>query len=239
MQHGRPPAPSRTALVVEDERELQAALCSALRRWGFQTYAAGNAAQALQQWRAAEPEIVLLDLGLPDMDGLDVLHQARTLGFSTPVLVLTARVTPGDCILGLNFGADAYLAKPFDFDELQARVLALVRRASPPPDVSPAAPPPAPAQLGRLHWSPDAREFYCGGERIALSGREAALLRALLERPQYARPREALLHTVFPRGGVLDEALEVVAYRLRRKLARCGVVVVTLRGLGYLIKAQD
>lgn len=239
MQHGRPPAPNRTALVVEDERELQAALCAALQRWGFQPLAAGNAAQALQQWRAAEPGIVLLDLGLPDMDGLDVLHQARMLGLSTPVLVLTARVTPGDCILGLNFGADAYLAKPFDFDELQARVLALVRRAAPPQAMPPPTAPPAPTQLGGLHWSPDVRAFYCGGDRIALSSREAALLRALLERPQHARPREVLLQTVFPRGGVLDEALEVVAYRLRRKLARCGVVVVTLRGLGYLIKAQD
>lgn len=235
MEHRpqRPGAPR--ALVVEDEGHLRRALCRALEDWGFTAGSASAGGAALQCWQAEPPDVVLLDLGLPDMDGLDVLQRARQLGLDAPVIVLTARAMIGDRILGLNFGADGYLTKPFDFHELHARVHALLRRSAAGADQPPAPTPPPPARrLGTLSWTEES--FQCGGERLALSQREAALLRALLERPNQARPKHALLRAVFPYAEVRDEALEVVAFRLRRKLERCGVAVVTLRGLGYLIK---
>lgn len=236
MEHRpqRPGAPR--ALVVEDETHLRRALCRALEEWGFTAGSAGDGGAGLQCWQAAPPDLVLLDLGLPDMDGLDVLQHARQLGLDAPVIVLTARAMIGDRILGLNFGADGYLTKPFDFQELHARVQALLRRSASRAGRIAAAPPPAPPvhRLGALSWTEDT--FQCEGERLSLSPREAALLRALLERPNQARPKHALLRAVFPYAEVRDEALEVVAFRLRRKLDRCGVSVVTLRGLGYLIK---
>lgn len=222
------------ALVVEDEGHLRRALCRALEDWGFAASSTSGGGAALQCWQAEPPDLVLLDLGLPDMDGLDVLQRARRLGLDAPVIVLTARAMIGDRILGLNFGADGYLTKPFDFHELHARVQALLRRSAAGPQRPPAPEPPPARRLGTLSWTEES--FQCGGERLALTQREAALLRALLERPNQARPKQALLRAVFPYAEVRDEALEVVAFRLRRKLARCGVAVVTLRGLGYLIK---
>ena len=223
------------ALVVEDEAQQRKALCEALSQWGFDATAAGAGGAALQSWQDLQPDVVLLDLGLPDMDGLDVLQSARRQGLAAPVLLLTARTTIGDRILGLNLGADDYLLKPYDLGELKARLQALLRRAL----GAGAALPSQPCWLGTLSWDPDRTQFHCGDQLLALTPREGALLRALVERPNHASPRDALLRAVFPRGDVLDEALEVVAHRLRKKLAPCGVTVVTLRGLGYLIKATQ
>ncbi|MBI2768482.1 MAG: response regulator transcription factor [Burkholderiales bacterium] len=218
------------ALVVEDEAPMRQALCGALARWGFTVCCESRGGPALACWQAQPPDVLLLDLGLPDMDGLDVLQRGRALGLRTPVLLLTARATLGDRILGLNFGADDYLAKPFDLGELEARLRALLRRNQPPL-------PQRGRTLAALSWDAGARAFSCGGEPLSLSPREKALLRALLERPNQAVPKEGLVQTVFPRGHVLEDAVEVVAHRLRKKLTRCGVAIVTLRGLGYLIKA--
>jgi two-component system response regulator TctD len=222
------------ALVVEDEAQQRKALCDALSQWGFDATAVAAGAPALHSWRVSRPDVVLLDLGLPDMDGLDVLQSARRQGLLAPVLLLTARVTLGDRILGLNLGADDYLLKPYDLDELKARLQALLRRGA----AGAAALPAQACQVGALSWNPERSQFCFDGQPLALTPRELALLGALVERPNQAQPRDALLRAVFPRGHVLDEALEVVAHRLRRKLAPCGVTLVTLRGLGYLIKAS-
>lgn len=223
------------ALVVEDDSSVRAALCNAVTDWGFITTSAADGQHALHNWQQLQPDVMLLDLGLPDIDGLDVLQRGRALGLQTPVLALTARALPGDRILGLNFGADDYMTKPFDFGELHARLQALVRRCRPKP--SPCAS--AMQSLGALSWVPTGTAFYLGQERLPLSPREAALLRALVERPNRAQSKEALVSAVFPERDVLEDALEVVAHRLRKKLQPCGVAVVTLRGLGYLIKAAD
>jgi two-component system response regulator TctD len=169
------------------------------------------------------------------MDGLDVLERARREGLRTPVLVLTARGTVGDRILGLNAGADDYLPKPFDLDELEARVRALARRA---PGAT-AAPAPAGFQLGKLRLDAESGAFYAGEEILELTPRESALLHALAARPGQAVAKERLFDAVF--AGEMDvqyEAIEVVVYRVRKKLARTGVALVTLRGLGYLLKAE-
>jgi two-component system response regulator TctD len=220
-------------LLVEDDPSMRATLERTLARRGMRITACADGAHALAQWRDVQPDVVLLDLSLPGLDGLDVLQQARAKGLRTPVLVLTARGTVGDRILGLNAGADDYLPKPFDLDELEARVRALARRA-------PGAPTPAPSvfQLGKLRMDAESGAFLVGDEILELTPRESALLHALAARPGHAVAKERLFDAVF--AGEMDvqyEAVEVVVYRLRKKLARTGVTLVTLRGLGYLLKA--
>jgi two-component system, OmpR family, response regulator TctD len=122
--------------------------------------------------------------------------------------------------------------KQAPLDELEARLRALLRRVPSSPPISPDRP----RTLGQLAWEPSGAAFYCGAEPLALTPREAALLRALVERPNYAHTKEFLNEVVFG-DDVQPDAVEVVAHRLRKKLAPCGVAIVTLRGVGYLIKA--
>jgi two-component system response regulator TctD len=197
------------------------------------------------------PDLVLLDLSLPGQDGLMVLTQARAQGLTTPVIILTARGTVGDRILGLNTGADDYLPKPFDLDELEARIQALLRRRSPqaapqPDHRSAFGPVGSPAfgsaltpAFGGLQMDREQGAVYVHGQPLELPPRELALLRALLAKPGHAIAKERLFEVVFAGElDVLPEAIEVVAYRLRKKLADTGVQLVTLRGLGYLLKLQ-
>ena len=225
-------------LLVEDDASMRATLERTLSRRGMRITACADGAQALARWRESTPEVVLLDLSLPGMDGLDVLERARAEGLRTPVLVLTARGTVGDRILGLNAGADDYLPKPFDLDELEARVRALARRA-PAGTPLPNAGPPAAFHLGKLKLDAGQGVFYADDEVLELTPRESALLRALAARPGQALAKEKLFEAVFPNEfDVQYEAVEVVVYRLRKKLANTGVELVTLRGLGYLLKAS-
>jgi two-component system response regulator TctD len=221
-------------LLVEDDPSMRATLERALSRRGMRIATCADGAQALPRWREVQPDVVLLDLSLPGLDGLDVLAKAREGGLRTPVLVLTARGTVGDRILGLNAGADDYLPKPFDLDELEARVRALARRVG-----KAAAPAPAGFQLGKLRLDAESGAFYAGDEILELTPRESALLHALAARPGQAVAKDRLFDAVF--AGEMDvqyEAIEVVVYRVRKKLARTGVALVTLRGLGYLLKAE-
>jgi two-component system response regulator TctD len=223
-------------LLVEDNPEMRLTLQRSFERRGMQVVACGDGARALDRWRASLPDVVLLDLSLPGLDGLQVLAQARAEGLATPVLIITARGTVGDRILGLNSGADDYLAKPFDLDELEARVRALARRASGARGGDPAAGMP-PAFCG-LQLDPDSGGVCLHGQPMELPPRELALLRALLARPGQAVARERLSELVFPGNAeVQPDAIEVVAYRLRKRLAATEAQLVTLRGLGYLLKA--
>jgi two-component system, OmpR family, response regulator TctD len=193
-------------LLVEDNPAMQATLQRSFLKRGVQVTVCGDGARALDRWRAVVPDVVLLDLSLPGIDGLQLLSRARAEGLRTPVLILTARGTVGDRVLGLNTGADDYLAKPFDLDELEARVQALVRRAG--------GNARAPA-FGGLQVDADSGAILRDGVPMELTQRETALLRALLARPGQAVAKE----------------------RLRKKLSGCPVQLVTLRGLGYLLKA--
>ena len=194
---------------------------------------------ARARWTAgapALPDVVVLDLSLPGRDGLQVLGDARAEGLRTPVLILTARGTVGDRILGLNSGADDYLPKPFDLDELEARLRALARRAE--SGAGGVAPVSGPEFCG-LRVDGASGAVYHRGQVMELPPREAALLRALLSRPGQALVKERLWGLVFAgESEVHAEAIEVVAYRLRKKLAGTGAQLVTLRGLGYLLQAQ-
>ena len=228
-----PPMNPMKLLLVEDNTAMQTTLQRSFERRGMQVVVCGDGSRALDRWRASVPDVVLLDLSLPGQDGLSVLAAARAEGLATPVLILTARGTVGDRILGLNTGADDYLAKPFDLDELEARVRALARRAGARGTESGAA---APAFCG-LRVDTASGAVYLQGQPMDLTVREAALLRALLTAPGQAVAKERLSDLVFAgEAQVQADAIEVVVYRLRKKLGATPVQLVTLRGLGYLIK---
>ena len=224
-------------LMVEDDAALQKTLKRALTHMDWTVEVCDNGLSALGHWRALQPDVVLLDLTLPGQDGLRVLEQARQAGLTTPVLILTARGTVGDRVLGLNAGADDYLPKPFDLDELEARVRALCRRRSESGVGLPSAiSAQANATLG-LTLDRQSGAVHHQGEVLDLAPRELAMLTALLSRPGHAVSKDRLFELVFPgESEVRYEAIEVVAYRLRRKLQGTGANLMTLRGLGYLLK---
>ncbi|MFZ4481384.1 MAG: response regulator [Rhodoferax sp.] len=222
-------------LLVEDDGALHQSLQRALTRVGWTVEVCTDGRLALGHWSASEPEVVLLDLTLPGIDGLEILAQARRRGLTTPVLILTARGTVGDRILGLNAGADDYLPKPFDLDELEARVRALHRRsAENNADASGTRDQPA------LRHDKSSGAIYYRDRILELTPRELALLKGLLLRPGHAVTKERLFELVFPgEMNVQFEAVEVVVYRLRKKLAHTGAKLMTLRGLGYLLKVNS
>jgi len=224
-------------LLVEDDPALQTSLVRALTRLGWAVEVCADGASAVAHWRQCAPDVVLLDLSLPGLDGLKVLAQARQSGLSTPVLILTARGTVGDRVQGLNAGADDYLPKPFDLDELEARVRALHRRQ---PDVQgafSASVSSVPSGNAGLRYEKDSGAIYFQNQVLELTPRELALLKALLVRPGHAVSKERLFELVFPgQDQVQYEAIEVVVYRLRKKLSPTGATLMTLRGLGYLLK---
>lgn len=230
--------PRMQLLLVEDDPTMQATLHRALTRRGMEVTATGDGRTALSQWIARQPDAVVLDLTLPGLDGLQVLQQARAKGLRTPVLILTARGTVGDRVIGLNAGADDYLPKPFDLDELEARLRALVRRSADPTGASGTAP--GTVQMGAIRYDKESGALYRHGEVMELTPRELALMHALLAQPGHAVAKERLYELVFP--GQLDvqyEAIEVVVYRLRKKLAGTGLTLMTLRGLGYLLRTDE
>jgi len=230
-------SPPVKLLLIEDDPGLLATLQRTLERRGMRVSTCSDGARAVERWQATVPDVVLLDLTLPGLDGLKVLERARAAGLVTPVIVLTARGTIGDRIIGLNTGADDYLPKPFDLDELEARIRALVRRQARTGSADGGITLGAPEFAG-LRCDADSGAVYFRGDPLELPPREATLLRALLQRPGHAVAKERLFEAVFPgQPEVQLEAVEVVAYRLRKRLAPTGVQLVTLRGLGYLLKA--
>jgi two-component system, OmpR family, response regulator TctD len=225
-------------LVIEDNAAMQTTLQRSFERRGFRVSVCGDGDRALSRWQAAVPDVVLLDLSMPGQDGLDVLAQARGAGLSTPVIIITARGTLGDKILGLNTGADDYLPKPFDLDELEARIRALVRRHGQASEAGLRVAEP-PSFCG-LRVDAESGAVYHHGQPLELPPREAALLRALLVRPGQAVAKDKLFELVFADAAdAQPDAIEVVAYRLRKRLAATDAKLVTLRGLGYLLQADD
>ncbi len=227
-----PQAEKPRLLVVEDDPALAQALALALSRRGFHVSQATNGRTALARATQEEFAVVVLDLTLPEMDGLEVLRRVREHGVTTPVIVLTARGTVGDRVQGLRLGADDYLPKPFDLDELEARVRALLRRGS-------SSGPVTRRQFGALRIDEAASVCYANDQALELSAREFAMLATLIEKPAHAVTRERLWDKVFGDGrDAQPDAIEVVAYRLRKKIAGLGVELVALRGVGYLIREK-
>ena len=216
-------------LLVEDDVDMSKALSRALEKRGFQVTPCADGTQALRQIRDEAHDLVILDLNIPGLDGLHILQRTRSQGIETPIIVLTARGAVGDRVAGLHAGADDYLAKPFDLDELDARIHALLRRKNGVED--------AYQKCGELRFERSSGAFYHGELPLEFTPREQALLKALIARPGHAVNRERLLQLVFPDdANVQVEAIEVVIHRLRKKLVATHTEIMTLRGVGYLLR---
>jgi DNA-binding response OmpR family regulator len=213
-------------LLVEDDFDLSGALVRVLSRRGFEVVSCGDGIEALGLVKHHNFAAILLDLSIPGIDGLRVLQRLRDAGDATPILILTARGAVGDRVLGLNAGADDYLAKPFDLDELEARVRALIRRRGGDREMI----------CGLLRYDPVSGACFQGSKALELSPREGALLRALMARTGHGVAKERLSALVFAAGEeVQADAIEVVVHRLRRKIADSGAEIMTVRGVGYLL----
>jgi len=217
-------------LLVEDDHDMVAWLTRALKQSGFVPDLAPDASTAEGLLATGTRyDAVVLDLGLPDRHGLQVLKRLRDRGDRTPVLLLTAQATLPDRVRGLNMGADDFLAKPFEVPELEARLTALVRRSNGYAQ--------ARVQCGSLSYDPDSRGFTIGERLISLTPREHAALTALLMRAGSVVQKAHLSGKVFPHdSNVGPDAIELVLHRLRRKLAGSDVRIVTVRGLGYMLE---
>lgn len=213
-------------LLVEDDAMLGEGVRRALHRQGHAVDWVRDGLEA-DLALAGEPyDVVLLDLGLPRKNGLEVLRDLRRRGDRVPVLILTAQDAVADRIAGLDAGADDYLAKPFDLDELAARIRALQRRSSGHPEPF--------LEVGPLRLNPATREVLLEGAPVALSTREFAVLHALLEHPGRPLSRARLEERLYGWGEQVESnAIEVHVHTLRRKLGADWIR--TLRGVGYVI----
>ena len=219
-------------LLVEDNVVLGSSLTRGLTEDGFLVDAVSTGAAALRSLERRDIDGVVLDLGLPDMDGLAVLDSARARGIHAPILVLTARDDVKSRVGALDRGADDYLVKPFEYDELLARLRALLRRA--------AAPRWAPRSCNGLVLRDDELAVVIGDKRIALSPREHALLGFFLRRQGEALGRAEILLQVFGYGFEPGTNLvKVHIANLRRKLGSHAVVIETVRGIGYRLRSAE
>ena len=226
-------------LICEDEPHIASGVKFNLEAEGHQVTVAETGEDALARVAAAPDgaDLLILDVMLPGVDGFQVAQTLRSRGWLHPILMLTARGRAEDILRGFEAGADDYLPKPFDLDELEARVRALVRRSADATD-SPGNLPARSAGWCGMQIDRDSGAVYHDGEPLELAPRELALLRAVLSQPGQAITKERLFELVFPgEAHVQPEAIEVVAYRLRKKIGHTGAQLVTLRGLGYLLKA--
>lgn len=203
----------------------------AARQTGFAVDWTRDGVQAESALAGYAYDAMLLDLGLPRREGLEVLRNLRKRGATLPVMILTARDTVEDRVRGLDAGADDYLLKPFALDELFARLRALMRRAHGVADTQ--------VHLGRLTFDSVKRQAHIGETPLVLSAREVEVLEILLSHAGRVTAKEAIADRLTGWDeGVGDNAVEVYVHRLRRKLEGSGVVIRTLRGLGYLLEAE-
>jgi len=213
-------------LLVEDDRMIGDSLRAALRMEGHAVDWVRDAEAAGGTLASERFDLVLLDLGLPRGNGLDVLRALRGRGDSTPVIVLTARDGPGDRVAGLDSGADDYLVKPFELDELGARIRAVLRRQS-----GRAAPL---LTHGGVSLDPATRQVHKDGQPVLLSAREYAVLEALLQRPGAVLSRAQIEDRLYGWGEEIESnAVSVYVHQLRRKLG--GDFIRNMRGVGYFL----
>jgi two-component system, OmpR family, response regulator MprA len=224
-------SPKPRVLVVEDDGEIAEVLRRSLRLEGYEVRLAGDGSDALDEANLFEPDAVVLDLGLPGVDGLEVCRQLRDDG-DVPILILTARDGVDARVEGLDSGADDYLVKPFERQELLARIRALLRRR--PPRGS------AFVVVGALKLNPDTREVARGDRHIDLTSREFELLEYLMRNERLVVSRESLLDDVWGYAPFAEtNTVDVFVSNLRRKLEAEGEprMLHTVRGAGYVLRA--
>jgi DNA-binding response OmpR family regulator len=218
-------------LVVEDDEEIAQVLQRSLRMDGYDVKLAVDGVRALEEAHAYLPDIVVLDLGLPRLDGIDVAKRLRDDGDDVPILILTARDALESRVEGLDVGADDYLVKPFERQELLARLRALLRRR-PPRGM-------APLRAGDLLLNPDTHEVTRGERRIELTQREFELLEYLMRNERLVISRQKLLDEVWGYDPFsITNTIEVFVSNLRRKLEAGGEprLLHTVRGAGYVLR---
>ncbi len=216
-------------LVIEDDQALATGLCTTLRRKSYVVNLVGTGKDALHVIRTETPDIAILDLGLPDMDGIDVLKQARREHPALQILVLTARSHIDEKIIGLDSGADDYLAKPFEITELFARLRVLERRLGSANSTE--------ISVGEISLNTATNGVLSNGIELELSRREFMLLRSLMENVGRVQTRNTLETRLYGWGEeVASNALEVHIHNLRKKLG--ADFIKTVRGVGYRVNQQ-
>ena len=221
-----------SVLVVDDDPHIRSVVSRGLRFEGYDVRVAADGLEALQLARSDPPDVIVLDVMLPGMDGLEVCRRLRR-GLQAPILMLTARDAVPDRIAGLDSGADDYLVKPFDFDELVARIRALLRRAQPQIEET--------FTFADLQLNTATREAYRGTRRIELTTREYDLLLLFMRHPRQVLVRDQILDRVWGDAAVDSNAIEVHVARLRDKLEAGGEerLIQTVRGAGYTLREDE
>jgi DNA-binding response OmpR family regulator len=221
---------AHTVLVVEDEEDIAFPLVRTLEREGYDVLWVDSGQKGLDELRLRPRDVVILDLGLPDMDGLEVCRKAREAGFEGAIMIVTARAGELDRVVGLDYGADDYLAKPFGLAELQARVRALIRRTTG-----------AATGIvdGMLRIDVGARRVYAGDDELPLTGKEFDVLNILAANKDKVVSRGRLMADVWDENWYgSTKTLDVTIGRLRQKLESVGVPdrVVAVRGVGFRLE---
>jgi two-component system response regulator TctD len=216
-------------LLVEDNRVLADWLARTLGKQRYAIRCVENGVDADHVLRTEQFDLVLLDLALPKMSGHEVLHRLRERGDGTPVLVLTADNSTRSRVTELDHGADDYVAKPFEVEELEARIRVLLRRSAHAANTN--------LTCGDLVYSCGTREFTLAGKPLALAPREGTLLEALMFKAGTTVSKAALAQSLpSSEEGVSSDAIEIYIHRLRKKLEGSEATIVTLRGMGYLLR---
>ncbi|GIX24706.1 MAG: DNA-binding response regulator [Caldimonas sp.] len=216
-------------LIAEDDQVLADGLLRSLRGSGYAVDQVGSGTEADAALTSHEFDLVILDLGLPKLHGLEVLRRLRSRGSTTPVLILTAADSVEERVKGLDLGADDYMAKPFSLQELEARVRALTRRG-----LGAAS---ALIKHGPLTFDQTGRVAYINDQMIELSARELSLLEILLQRTGRLVSKDQLVERLCEWGDeVSNNAIEVYIHRLRKKIEQGPIRIATVRGLGYCLE---
>ncbi|MHB0866411.1 MAG: response regulator transcription factor [Thermoleophilia bacterium] len=227
-------------LVVEDDDAIREAIAYNLKKQGYRYLVAGNGLEGLRILRRERPDLMILDLMLPDLDGWKLCEQAREEGFDLPIIICSARTSEFDKVQGLAIGADDYLTKPFGMSELMARVEAHLRRQS---QLSAGAGKPEPLTFGRLVIDPERKEAFGEGKPLGLTSKEFAVLYLLAREFPLVIPREEIYKSVWGYEMLHgDRSVDVFVRRIRKKLAQQfegQTFLQTHYGFGYRFEAKE
>ncbi len=222
--------PKAIVLVIDDEADLIELVRYNLEREGYAVLGAADGESGFSRAISEKPDVIVVDLMLPGIDGLEVCRMLRSENATSriPIIMLTAKISEADRIVGLEFGADDYMTKPFSPRELTARIKALLRRSAGYRQQ------PSVIRHGNLSIDPSSHEVRCGAKTIALTATEYRILEFLASHSGFVYSRASLIDGALGRDvTVLDRTIDVHIMSLRRKLGRCGAWIETIRGFGY------